>query len=73
MKKFSIISIDSVDGYERTATIEEIGLNNSLTVHFIEFGEYLDSGESSVCKKGSCDFLWECPIATCHSFCTDQP
>lgn len=51
MKKFSIISIDSVDGYERTATIEEIGLNNSLTVHFFEFGEYLDSGESSVCKK----------------------
>lgn len=51
MKNYKIDSIDYVDGYERIATIEDIVTNNRITVHFLEFDEYLNCGEVSEVKK----------------------
>lgn len=50
MKKYIINEISS-DGYERFATIEEIGKNVKINVHFLEYDEYLESGEASRKKK----------------------
>ena len=50
MKKYIINEIHS-DGYERFATIEEIGQGVKINVHFLEYDEYLENGEESRKKK----------------------
>ena len=50
MGNYVIIEIDS-DGYERFAMIEDVGKNIKVNVHFLEYDEYLESGEKSQKKK----------------------
>lgn len=50
MKKYVINEIYS-DGYERFAIIEEIGKNEKINVHFLEYDEYLENSEQSQKKK----------------------
>ena len=50
MKKYMINEIHS-DGYERFATIEEIGQGVKINVHFLEYDEYLENSEESRKKK----------------------
>lgn len=50
MKKYIINEIYS-DGYERFAMIEEIGKDVKVTVHFLEYDEYLENSEESQKKK----------------------
>ena len=39
------------DGYERFAIIEDVKKNIKINVHFLEYDEYLESGEKSQKKK----------------------
>lgn len=39
------------DGYERFAMIEDVGKHIKINVHFLEYDEYLESGEISQKKK----------------------
>lgn len=39
------------DGYERFAMIEDVRTNIKVNVHFLEYDEYLQSGEKSQKKK----------------------
>lgn len=39
------------DGYERFAMIEDVETNIKVNVHFLEYDEYLESGEKSQKKK----------------------
>lgn len=50
MKKYKINTIYS-EGYERFAIIEGIEQEVKLTVHFLEYDEYLENGEESKKKK----------------------
>lgn len=50
IKKFVINEIYP-DGYERFATMKELGQDVEWNVHFIEYDEYLESGEASEKKK----------------------
>ncbi|MDE7274427.1 MAG: hypothetical protein K2N95_15475 [Lachnospiraceae bacterium] len=50
IKKYIINEIYA-DGYERFATIKEIGQDAEWNVHFIEYDEYLENGEASGKKK----------------------
>lgn len=40
------------DGYERFVLLERIDNKTIITVHFIEYGEYLEGGDISKKKKG---------------------
>ena len=55
MKKY-IISEIYTDGYERVAIIEEVGKDEKIAVHFLEYDEYLANNEKSQ-KKGKGDML----------------
>lgn len=46
MKKYIINEIYT-DGYERVAIIEEIGKDEKINVHFLEYDEYLANNEKS--------------------------
>ena len=50
MKKYRIKEIYS-DGYERFATMEEVGKDVTIHVHFLEYDEYLQNDEKSLKKK----------------------
>lgn len=50
MGNYVIIEMDS-DGYERFAMIEDVEKNIKVNVHFLEYDEYLESGEKSQKKK----------------------
>lgn len=50
MKKYIINEIYS-DGYERFAMVEEVGKDVKITVHFLEYDEYLENSEESQKKK----------------------
>lgn len=50
MKKY-IINAIYADGYERFATIEETGHDTKLTVHFLEYDEYIENGGTSEKRK----------------------
>lgn len=42
-----VISEIYSDGYERFAMIEDVKKNIKVNVHFLEYDEYLESGEKS--------------------------
>ena len=46
-----VISEIYSDGYERFAMIEDVKKNIKVNVHFLEYDEYLESGEKSQKKK----------------------
>ena len=46
-----VISEIYSDGYERFAMIEDVEKNIKVNVHFLEYDEYLESGEKSQKKK----------------------
>ena len=50
MKQY-IINAIYADGYERFATIEGIGNDVKLNVHFLEYDEYIENGEEPEKKK----------------------
>jgi len=50
LKKYVIHAI-CPDGYDRFAVIKEIEHNVILNVHFLEFSEYIENGETSRKKE----------------------
>ena len=50
MKRYIFNEIYS-DGYERFALINELGKNEKIMVHFLEYDEYLENGDVSQKKK----------------------
>ena len=50
MRKY-VISEISTDGYERFAVIQVSGEDVKLSVHFLEYDEFLENGEESSKKK----------------------
>ena len=50
MKKYVINEI-SADGYERFAVIQRSGKDGKLSVHFLEYDEFLENSEESSKKK----------------------
>lgn len=50
MKKYIINEIYA-DGYERTATVEEVDYNTKYIVHFLEYDEYLERDGQSLKRK----------------------